>query len=83
MNPSDLLPNADRTIPASADEEVWKLMMSLLYMSVVGGITSFVLYMLNLAYAKIRMQLTCSITLQSSDDIYKMVLDFLTMNNYL
>jgi mitochondrial chaperone BCS1 len=40
-------------------------------------------YVISFIYNEMRRRITCSITIQSSDDVYKMVLNYLTQKGYL
>ena len=40
-------------------------------------------YIISVLYNEGRRRITCSITIQSSDDVYKMTLNYLTQKGYL
>jgi hypothetical protein len=58
--------------------QLWLILSPMISVTIIGAIGSAMLYAFNYIYHFIRLRLICSITLQGSDDLYKMVLDFLT-----
>jgi hypothetical protein len=58
-------------------------MYTLFYVSFSGFIMSMVYFVFNYVYTAIRRRMTCSVTVASSEDLYKMVLDFLGSKGYL
>lgn len=58
-------------------------MYTLFYVSFSGFIMSMIYFVFNYVYNSIRRKLTCSITITSGDDIYKMMIDFLSSKGYL
>ncbi len=59
------------------------MIYTLIYVSLSGFLVSMVYFVINFVYEKIKRMLICSITIQSSDNIYKMVLDFLIQKGYV
>ena len=59
------------------------MIYTLMYVSFSGFVMSMIYFVFNFAYETVRRQLTCSITLSSSDAIYKMVINFLTQKGFL
>jgi hypothetical protein len=55
----------------------------LIQVTLTGFLMSAVYFIYNWIVTKLRRNFLCSITVQSSDDIYKMLLLFLTQNGYL
>lgn len=56
---------------------------TLIFVSLSGFAMSMVYYVFNLIYEQVRRRIVCSITINSSDDVYKMVIGFLTQKGYL
>lgn len=56
---------------------------TLIFVSLSGFAMSIVYYVFNIVYEYIRRQLVCSITINSSDGIYKMVVNFLSQKGML
>jgi len=59
------------------------MMQTLIFMTFSGFLMSIVYYVFNFIYDYIKRRIVSSITLESSDDVYKIVLNFLTHKNYL
>ncbi len=62
---------------------MWNLIYTLTYVSFSGFIMSMIYFVFNYIYTEIRKRLTCSITINSSDNVYRLVLDYLKEKNYL
>lgn len=72
-------PNASGT-PLGAEQQ---MVSTMLFVTLSGFAMSMVYYLFNLAYDQVRRRLVCSITINSSDDIYKMVISYLTQKGFL
>jgi hypothetical protein len=73
-----------RTIdPDQAEKEAWAMISTLITVSLSGMLMSGFYFIFNYLYYKIRGRLMCSLSISSSDEIYKMTLDFLTAKGYL
>ena len=66
-----------------AEQQFYQLIYTLFYVSFSGAIMSVVYFVFNYIYTAIRRRMVCSVQISSSDDIYKMVLDFLTQKGFL
>ena len=66
-----------------AEQQFWQMIYTLFYVSFSGFIMSMIYFVFNYVYTSIRRKMTCSITISSSDDVYRMVLDFLASKGFL
>ena len=65
-------------IASKEEEDMTMVMYTFLYVTFSGFIMSTLYMIINFVYLWIRRRLVCSITIQSSDAVYKIVLDFLS-----
>ncbi|CDW85975.1 mitochondrial chaperone bcs1 [Stylonychia lemnae] len=65
------------------DEQFMQMTYTLIYMSFSGFVMSIIYMAFNYVYEQIRRKLTCSITISSNDDIYKIILDYLSSKGLL
>lgn len=64
-------------------EQLWQLTYSILFMTLAGFVLNWIFSAVSYVYNSIRKKLTCSITLYSKEEIFKIVRHFLTEERYL
>ena len=55
----------------------------MLMISLSTASVSAVVYVIYELYGRLRKNLTCSVTIQNNDDMYRIVLDYLTQKGFL